>query len=60
MECANWRVDSLRREGIPQHHYREQNMCEYKTGLSPEDGRDRLRLVKDDDGSWIKLPRVNR
>lgn len=35
-------------------------MCEYKTGLSPEDGRDRLRLVKDDDGSWIKLPRVNR
>jgi hypothetical protein len=39
---------------------RSKNRCEHTTGLLPEDGRGRLRLVKYDDGGWIEPPRVNR
>lgn len=35
-------------------------MREHTAGLSFGEGRDRLRLVKYDDGSWIEFPRVNR
>ena len=37
----------------------KKEMREHKTDLSSEDGRDRLRLVKYDDGSGIEPPRVN-